>query len=308
MNAAPSAAPLKQETSIFSSARKGENGASVSRPLSHHVVMREGSPDYSPTDGGRDLPERKSKSGAAEGREERKEHRIKIQDRDREILRVCFEQGFLLPEHIEEFFFVGKSEQSARERVLELEKAGLITRPVCPLFAKSRLIRLTELGESIAHDGSTLDMTYLRRLVPAQLVHDALVTSLRLRLKELFQGRWIPERAIKSAEVSRVPDGLFLCDGGASVALELENSLKGRTRFLRLLKTWVQQPGADFLLFVATTDQLKRLIRRNFESVLGSEKVGVILWPEVRVMEPMVDTIRGEIPLAEIFSSRKLAA
>ena len=311
----PSETPSPNESLMISNARAGREEASVSRPLPLHVVMRKGSTDYSQDEHGRGFNESNGDveiiNGAWGGRgnkEEIQNYRIELQPRDREILRVCYEQGFLIPEHIEKFFFTGKSNQSARERVLELEKAGFISRPDSPIFGRRRIIRLTEIGECIAIEGHSLEVNYLRRLVPSNLMHDATVTALSLRLKQLFNGDWIPEKAIKAIDTPRIPDGLFVLASGDSVALELENSAKGKARFLRMLKTWMQNPGADFLLFVATTDALKQMIKRYLELLPGTQKIGVILWSELRISTPAISTVSREIPITEVFCAKREAA
>ncbi len=94
-----------------------------------------------------------------------------------------------------------------------------------------------------------------QRLDPRTLVHDAIVTSVRLRLSYFWDGSWIPERVIKQDEYPQIPDGLLVFQSGKKVAVEVENSPKDKTRFFQNMERW-RKTDFKLVLFVATTTAL----------------------------------------------------
>ncbi len=204
---------------------------------------------------------------------------LRLQFRDERILRICLEQGFLFLEHIEEFFFSGSSPQAARERILELEKAGFIERHRSPLSGTRALIRLTDMGMSIAKPLLSRHVPPMQRLVLSQLNHDAYVSTARLALEKHLKAEakeWIPERAIRLPDMNRVPDGVLILNNGISIAIEVENSIKGASRFRRLLLQWMNRPTASLLLYVATSESIEVSVVRRLSELEAPEKIRVV--------------------------------
>ena len=110
-----------------------------------------------------------------------------LQERDRSLLQVCSEHQFLMFEHVEHFFFPDASARRARERLLELERAGLIRREKPISVADRTVIRVTPEGQRLVAP-QTRKNVQIRKLDLSTLEHDAHVASLRLRLAQLWMG------------------------------------------------------------------------------------------------------------------------
>src|SRR5262245_29093336 len=146
---------------------------------------------------------------------------IEIQNRDQEILRICYEQQFLTLDRVRHFY-LRTSRSEPYRRLRELENAGFLLREYSPIAGRRSLIRLSELGYKFARANHQFDLAPLKRLNPSTLLHDTLVTSVRLRLSEFWDVPFVPERAIKSLEFQEIPDGIFNFPSGNEIALEVE--------------------------------------------------------------------------------------
>ena len=228
---------------------------------------------------------------------------VVIQNRDREILRVCYEQQFLLFEHLEQFFFKGKVRQKVYERIKELEKIDLIQREQSIAFGRNRVIRLTQNGVGLVRAGLPVAIPQFRKLNLQTLVHDAIVTSVRLRLAELWDGKWIPEGLLKKKEYLQIPDGIVAFTSGKKIAIEIENSLKGKTRFQELMNTWANGSGTEvgLVLYVATTPTLFKSIEVYLTEAPRKPIFALVEWEQLRTGAPKVVSPHGVI---DLFSRR----
>ena len=75
-----------------------------------------------------------------------------IQERDREILKRCYEQQFLLREHVEHSFFKGAEARNARQRILEMERVGWVKKERIAGLTQRQIIRLTRTGATLAKE------------------------------------------------------------------------------------------------------------------------------------------------------------
>lgn len=221
---------------------------------------------------------------------------IQLQDRDKRIIRLCYEQQFILTEHAEKFF-AGASYRACRRRVQELADARYIREEPSASLGRKTVYRVTRLGTAVALESGATAIPQAGALQLATLVHDAVVTSVRLRLEEFWNARFVCERAIKGKEYREVPDGIFFFPSGRGIAIEVENSDKGRTRFLRLLQRWKDTPQIAFVLYVATSRELFEGIKRFLEHAPKDRPMGVVHWQELQAGTPRVWTQRGDIPL-----------
>lgn len=224
-----------------------------------------------------------------------------LQNRDREILRLCYEHQFLLMEHLKGAFFKGKSKQKLYERVQELEKAGLLRREKIFILGREQVLRLTQDGERTIREHFQFAIPQYRRLPLDTLAHDALVVSVRLRLREIWDGTWVPETLLKQNEYQRIPDGIIAFPGGKQVAIEVENSLKGKSRFLSLMKTWGQHPNVGMVLYISTTKSLYSNLHGYIVEGPRKPIFALVSWDELRSGTPKAFSIHGEI---DLFSRR----
>jgi hypothetical protein len=229
------------------------------------------------------------------------EIRIILQKRDREILKLCYEQQFILSEQVRRFFFAGTNKATGLLRLKELEQAGLIRRLTRPTLNGKRLIRLTRLGLRMIQKDIVIDVPQVHIPDVATLEHDAFVTSTRLRLLELWTGSWLPERAIKREEFPRVPDGLFIFPSGTKAAIEVENSLKAKSRFMRLLEDW-RHIDVKLVLFVVTTPHLLSNIQRFLLEGPRGVPFSLIQWETLMGEKPRVWTPSG---MVDVFSRKE---
>jgi hypothetical protein len=142
----------------------------------------------------------------------------------------------------------------------------------------------------------------LRRLNANTLIHDALVTSARLKLAQFWNAKFIPERAIKPKDFPEIPDGIFYFKSGKGVAIEVENSDKGRFRFLKLLSRWKFHPSMGAILYIASNPTLfKTLCGYIQEAPLMVEPlIGIIPWEQLKNGSLMVSTQIGEIDFSSV--------
>ena len=218
---------------------------------------------------------------------------LEIQKRDLRILKLCYEQQFLLVRHIQEFLYEDNYVE-AKRRVRELKAAGLLEEN--PLkHRRAKLIQLTATGKRFAAEQSSVEAGFTK-IDPALVEHDSIVTDVRLRLEQLWKGIWIPERAIRAMNQEEVPDGLFIFESGKKAAIEVENSLKGRTRFLERLARW-RPEQAHLILYVATTEDIFLHLQHWMEGP-GREPLPCLMrYTQLRIPDPEIWSPIGELDL-----------
>ncbi len=221
---------------------------------------------------------------------------IILQDRDRRILKLCYEQQFLLTEHVEKFF-PNASYRACRMRVQELVKGNFLFEELTSTLGRKPIYRTTRTGAGVALESGATPHTPVRNLQLATLVHDSIVTSVRQRLEECWDAHFVCERAIKGKEYRQIPDGLFFFKSGKGIAIEVENSDKGRSRFIHLMNRWKDIPGIIFVLYVATQDTLFESIKKYLPSGPKEQPMGVVHWNCLKSSIPPVWTQRGEVRL-----------
>lgn len=219
---------------------------------------------------------------------------IVLQARDKEILKVCYEQQFILTEHVSDHFFGGSYTEALR-RVIELRKWDYLQNAGFKIGKKMAHI-LGHRGMPVAEASSAVKFNHYPRIDPKTAEHDAIVTDVRLRLASLWDGGWIPERGIRSFDASQVPDGLFLFENGRQVAVEVENSLKGRTRFVNRLKFWGASEVA-VVLFVATSHELYTAIESYLAESPDSPICCLTTYDSLRSDSPAVWSKEGALGL-----------
>jgi DNA-binding MarR family transcriptional regulator len=229
---------------------------------------------------------------------------IEIQKRDVEILRICHEQQFLTREHFRTFF---NTHQSAADRRLrKLIQADFIQIEFHPQWGREPILRLTRNGYYLAKKNHTLPEMGYPKLNLSCLIHDALVTSVRLRLSQFWSAHFVPERAIKNQQSAfEIPDGIFYFPSGRGIAIEIENSNKGKFRLLKLLDRWKAQPQIAAVLYVASTQELFRTVLNAIQEapLLPETLVGVVEWTALQKGIPPVTTKIGN---ADLFSKREV--
>jgi hypothetical protein len=183
-----------------------------------------------------------------------------------------------------------------------LKKAGFVTQEYHPVFGKYSLVRLTSLGSQIAEEFQTLKVAPVRKLNPNTLVHDALVTSARLKLSLYWNAKFIPERAIKPKEFPEIPDGIFYFRSGKGIAIEIENSDKGRFRFQKLLSRWKFHSSLGAILYIASNSPLFQTLCGYLQDapLLVEPLIGIIPWDQLKAGSLSVTTQIGEVDFSAV--------
>jgi len=226
-----------------------------------------------------------------------------IQERDQRLLRVIYEQQFVLMSQIERWFFGKQSARRARQRIQVLSEAGWLQRVESPLIKHARIIRLTKSGVSIAETDRVERIPQTRTLDVSTLLHDSIVTSVRLRLEELWDAFWVPERLIKAEQFSHIPDGLVIFDASRlQVAVEVENSPKGPKRFHEIQQRW-RGSKVELILYVASSPTMFRIVQNYLKTGPQDLPFALVLWSELEAGVPHAWTVAGEI---DVFSRRDL--
>ncbi len=236
-----------------------------------------------------------------EGIQLRDRERVQLQKRDREIMRLCYEQQFLLSEQVLRFFFYKVGVRNGFQRLQELSQFGLIRWLKEPMLDKKRLIRLTRKGLRAITEDIIIEVPHVRKPDVRTLRHDSIVTSVRLRLQELWTGSWIPERVIKKEDFPRIPDGLFIFPSGKKVAVEVENTPKSRARFLSILEDW-RKIDVKLVLYVATAPYMFGIIQRLLPDGPRGVPFALVLWEDLKNGTPAVWSVGGAV---DIFSRKE---
>ena len=226
---------------------------------------------------------------------------MKIGDRDQEILRVSYEQQMVSIQQMTRYLF-GGHDTHARRRLRELAEAGYIREAEVRGRYALKLYRPTARGVKVAKATSPLVIPQRRAFSLATLEHDLLVTEVRLRLAQLWDAIWLPERALRADEYRQIPDGVLLFQSGKKIAIEVENSSKAKRRYQRIWQKW---PGTNtfLVLYVATTPVVAGLLRKLLVEAPKGVAFGLVEWSQLQGIDPKVWTPRGEV---DLFSRRSL--
>jgi hypothetical protein len=119
-------------------------------------------------------------------------------------------------------------------------------------------------------------------------------------LQRLWDGHFIPERLIKDHGIDTIPDGLFVFPSGRAIAIEVENSDKGPSRFIRLAERWMDAPSSTviFVLYVASQKNISRSLERYLPRLPENPPMGVVDLDQILTVAPgCVRTRKGPIQL-----------
>ena len=230
--------------------------------------------------------------------DQKTEKMVSLQDRDKRLLKLCYEQQFLLSDVVADHFFTTYKEATRRMR--ELTNGGYFESIPHPAHAQRRVYRLSKLGARLAADLSSVPENV--QWSPVFLEHDTAVTAVRLFLEKRWDGLWIPERAIRGFNPGEVPDGLFIFPDGSKVAIEVENSLKGRARFEDRLLRW-KDIKVKVVLYVSTKPEVHERLQVFLEKAPRPPLFCLVRLEELFKTDPEVWSPLGEV---DLFSERTL--
>jgi len=186
--------------------------------------------------------------------------RIVLQERDKKLLKLCYEQGFLSYEFVKENLFNNASDQRLRERIKQLEQAEFIRRLPCPTLSAKRIIKLTPLGVQSAENFSSYHLNYNHRFDFGPAVHDAKLTDLRSYFETQLKTfkSWMPERYLRANNFKgHAPDGVLIYDDEKNVerllAIELELRRKNIERYSDIFQHHFETKRYCWMLYVVET-------------------------------------------------------
>ncbi len=218
---------------------------------------------------------------------------VKLQARDIEILKLCYEQQFVLRSHVESFYQGSCAKRESQRRLQELCELKLLRRELVPVFEQPAY-RVTKTGAMMAESSSATFVRSAARLLLTTSVHDAKVTSVRLRISKLWNANFTPERALKENDLYEIPDGVFTFASGVNVALELENSVKSRSRLVKLCGRWNSIQSINLVLYVAATAAIEKTVKVAVTAAQSTKPIGVIHYDKLFTDSPAVWTVKGE--------------
>jgi len=208
-----------------------------------------------------------------------------LQERDKELLRLCYEQGFLTAEHVHEAFFRNVGTRAAYRRVQELEAAGYLRRSRLSALSGHRIIQTTPVGTGIARQLSQFEVPQKRRPALQTLDHDALVTSVRIWLMRLLKEKsavWVPEGHLKKHGGKQIPDGVILYSNGLEMVIEVENSLKSHDRLYELMSAWKTLAPKAQVQYIASSPVIRNGLKKALDRVGPNRGIYLSLWDELR--------------------------
>lgn len=181
---------------------------------------------------------------------------------------------FISATQVEHYFFIRADQRRARERMLELERAGYIRRQKIYGETPTTLLRLTPSGLSIISKRNEFQINPRSKVDLVTLEHDLRLIDIRMRVDEHWTNYlWIPEKAIRRAEYPEIPDALCIFKSGRIIAIELENSMKSEERIIRLLSRWRNTDVSLVLYFTTTPGIFKKFLKiiksHEFETPIG---------------------------------------
>lgn len=220
------------------------------------------------------------KINTGEGGSESKKKKTKsvrkkfLGDREIEVLKLCYEQGFVTRGHLKKWM-------DSRFRMASLDSAKTVSLRALHFLRDQKLIeffptyngqhreaaRITAKGLGLLLDRRCITP---QKLVPVntdpdQISHDLLVTEIRIMWSRLMPSAgWCSERLLKSEDRDRIPDAvLSFFFGGLlknySIAIEVELTQKSRSRYFQKIQSY-ENSAFDFIFYFTSGDAISAAI------------------------------------------------
>lgn len=168
---------------------------------------------------------------------------MKFQQRDGEILKWVNGFGFATADQIQKFMNVGPT--AAYVRIKKLVEAEYLERERI-LHGQSRIHKVTKKGTLASGD----HILPVREIRLGTFKHDLVLVDLGLQLQEETNGQFIPQRQIRHDEglsgvgqFGHIPDGYLIIDEDKPIAIELELSVKSRSRLNSIIQDYSSDLG-----------------------------------------------------------------
>lgn len=194
---------------------------------------------------------------------------VDLQARDIQVLRFIHEQGYLVYGHIKSAFWENSSYDAGacRHRLEKLISAGFLTKDDS-VKKKPSVYCLTEKGNGeLVKQGLANGVPLFRMngYYRTNMDHDLKVTNLRIFFRKHGLDGWSSERVLRKRDFYlHVPDGL-LAVGAERIAIELENSTKGRKRYEALFRNYKRSQEYSRVFVVANCEIMDWVIDLEYD-------------------------------------------
>lgn len=208
---------------------------------------------------------------------------IKITDRDVILFRYLFENGFLTRNQIGKYIFETKKYHIARLR--KLKENGFVKFPT-NVLARGTYIQATKkalyylkskVGKKKLKNGrrnQKFEPFYINpknyrvedEIKLHKFEHDKELNELRFKLENIGANSWITGDMIYRFKIhKKTPDGVFHSEN-SKFALELEKTLKTKSRYKKIFKKYVKEKGIDYVLYIAQGESLYKSLMKKLNS------------------------------------------
>ncbi|MCM0604483.1 MAG: Lrp/AsnC family transcriptional regulator [Xanthomonadaceae bacterium] len=216
-----------------------------------------------------------------------------LTDRDRKILKLCQEQGFITLNIIHEYLFQKSSSRRARERIQELEKSGYLKSRASLELQNRKVVQLTIKGKAIVQTLPGYKPERNFKIHDLCLSHDDKLTWVRLRLEGLWSGDWLSDRMMKHVK-DATPDGIIEFASRKRVYVELENSIKSEIRYSNIFSKY-QLEDPFLVLYVCTRPEIKKYLINYCIKHTPQLPLAILTMSELKEEQPRAWTIKGLI-------------
>jgi hypothetical protein len=185
---------------------------------------------------------------------------IELTDRDIQAFRLIHEQRYLAYSHIKRAFWENCSEIAGAcyHRLEKLIETGYLVTERLPKKKLSVYLMTEKSYAEILRRGLGSGMTLFRMndFYRNSMDHDLKVTNLRIFFRKHGLDGWTSERILKERDFSaKVPDGV-LNVSGHRIAIEFENSIKGRKRYGEIFNHY-RQSKEYHRVFMIVNEEIK---------------------------------------------------
>jgi len=192
--------------------------------------------------------------------------KIELTERDMELFRFLNEQKFMVASQIYSIFWPSSKLDAGtgRQRLNKLVDAGYIKIFAVQKDAKTtlKLFMLTEKGidelRKLKLDHRFSELSSVNQVT---VEHTLKLVNVRAIFRELGQKEWISERLIRKQSPNRkwYPDGALVF-GKSKIAIELENSIREKTRYENRFKHYEEDQEYRFVFFILSWPVVKSWI------------------------------------------------
>ena len=194
---------------------------------------------------------------------------MELQARDIQMFRFMHEQGYLAHSHLKSAFWASCSEEAGacHHRLDKLVAAGYLAKET-GVKKKLSVYRLREKGYcELLRRGlhNSMSLFKLNGYHRTNMDHDLKVTNLRIFFRKHGLESWTSERVLRQRDYYlHVPDGLLKVYE-EKIAIELENSTKGRKRYEALFKNYQASKEYSRVFMILNTEIMDWVIDLEYD-------------------------------------------